>query len=277
VIGSRCFLVGLYAGLLVFLVVTRTTQAGADGPLEYLTNIYLILAAVGGAIGIVRIVNVKFIEKRNIDVSPVWFCLGLILWASGQTAWLIYNFVDGRAVPYPSIADLFYLGNLACWTIGLSALCRHLGLIPLQAFIAPSAFLIAFWAGAWVFVSEVHKTNPVMTSEVIDFMYLFFNFSDIVIAAWLVLGPVPPQMKTIRPLLGLVFFGAVLDLFANGGFIMTATLPPKDPFSYHNGGLIDQIFMTAMLIWSLVVVSYPVGAPGCIPTAVAPGGMEESG
>jgi hypothetical protein len=51
----------------------------------------------------------------------IWFCfaLGGGLWFLAELAWATYYFVLGIAVPYPSLADVFYLGGYAPMMFGL--------------------------------------------------------------------------------------------------------------------------------------------------------------
>jgi len=70
---------------------------------------------------------------KKLDFGAVWllFTLGTGLWVIAESTWAFYYFILGVAVPYPSLADVFYtggyfpiiaglLGYLSTFWVGLS-------------------------------------------------------------------------------------------------------------------------------------------------------------
>ncbi|MEM3627100.1 MAG: hypothetical protein QXZ25_03640 [Candidatus Bathyarchaeia archaeon] len=58
-------------------------------------------------------------EKKTF--SSVWLCftLGMLLWFLGETGWAMYTFFLGTEIPYPSLADIFWLGGYIPFLIAL--------------------------------------------------------------------------------------------------------------------------------------------------------------
>jgi diguanylate cyclase len=52
---------------------------------------------------------------------------GLFLWGCGETVWAYYNFFLNTELPYPSVADLFFLPSVFFYTIGTAFLSLTTG------------------------------------------------------------------------------------------------------------------------------------------------------
>ena len=62
-----------------------------------------------------------------VGKSILFISAGSFLWGIGTMIWAYYNFFAGVAVPYPSIADLFYVATIPFWALGVSSLSRATG------------------------------------------------------------------------------------------------------------------------------------------------------
>jgi hypothetical protein len=51
--------------------------------------------------------------SRRLDFGAIWllFTLGTGLWVLAESTWAFYYFILEVAVPYPSVADIFYVGG----------------------------------------------------------------------------------------------------------------------------------------------------------------------
>lgn len=101
-----------WAGLIVgfFLGLLFLFQAYYADSMTLITNVLAPLMA-GFAV-----VSAFFALKRYWDnlwsrLSRIWLCftLGMLLWFLGETTWAIYALIFNVEIPYPSIADAFWL------------------------------------------------------------------------------------------------------------------------------------------------------------------------
>jgi len=55
----------------------------------------------------------RYWDKIGSRLSKIWLCftLGMLLWFLGELGWAVYTMVLNVEVPYPSIADVFWLGG----------------------------------------------------------------------------------------------------------------------------------------------------------------------
>jgi len=63
----------------------------------------------------------KYGRNLRQQFSLVWLCftLGMALWFLGETGWAIYTLLLGVEIPYPSIADVFWLSGYVPFFIAL--------------------------------------------------------------------------------------------------------------------------------------------------------------
>lgn len=57
----------------------------------------------------------KYWDNIGSQLSKIWLCftLGMFLWFLGELGWAIYTMVLNIEIPYPSIADIFWLSGYA--------------------------------------------------------------------------------------------------------------------------------------------------------------------
>ncbi|MEO7364033.1 MAG: hypothetical protein ABIV43_00805 [Candidatus Saccharimonadales bacterium] len=67
--------------------------------------------------------------KSAVGKAIFFFSFGLTLWGIGETIWSYYNFVEGVAAPYPSIADLGFAPSIFFWILGIAYFSQATGAI----------------------------------------------------------------------------------------------------------------------------------------------------
>lgn len=55
----------------------------------------------------------RYWDKIGSRISRIWLCftLGMLLWFFGELGWAVYTMVLNVEIPYPSIADIFWLSG----------------------------------------------------------------------------------------------------------------------------------------------------------------------
>lgn len=97
------------------------TLSSHTTPLNYLYNaLYGLLYLFGGGIAIFY--STKFGIKSNLGKMLLFFGLGLWCYAAGLVVWVYYNFFLRVGIPFPSLADIFFVlfypvMGLACYNL----------------------------------------------------------------------------------------------------------------------------------------------------------------
>lgn len=119
--------------------------------------------------------------------SSVWLCftIGMLLWFLGETGWAIYTFFLGTEIPYPSLADVFWLG----------------GYIPL---------LIALYFYVKIFASVLAKRMIYMVTVITAILSVFLAFALIIPIVSVEEDVVALIMDLAYPLLDLALFSTAL-------------------------------------------------------------------
>jgi len=71
----------------------------------------------------------KYIHNLRERFSLVWLCFisGMTLWFLGETGWAIYTLLLGVEIPYPSIADVFWLSGYVPFFLALYLYVKTFG------------------------------------------------------------------------------------------------------------------------------------------------------
>ncbi len=128
------------------------------GARQLVANLGVLLIATAGGLGCFGAAR-----RTGGRVSHGWAALAAACWswAAGQAAWTVYENVLGIATPYPSVADIGYLGFPAAALIGLAFLAP-----PGSGLATPRRVLDALLVGCAVaLVAWVTVLDPVMDTS----------------------------------------------------------------------------------------------------------------
>ena len=116
---SKPFVVRCLAALAGVSAIALGLQTG-DGSAAAKTLGDLSSVAVPGVAGLACLGR----ARRHLGDEAAWRWLGVscLVWAAGGTAWTYYGVVGDRDYPFPSIADLCWIGYAMPAAIGLSSL-----------------------------------------------------------------------------------------------------------------------------------------------------------
>ncbi len=65
--------------------------------------------------------------KSYVGQALFFISAGSFLWGIGTMIWAYYNFFAGVSIPYPSVADLFYILAIPLWAVGMWSLSHATG------------------------------------------------------------------------------------------------------------------------------------------------------
>jgi diguanylate cyclase (GGDEF)-like protein/PAS domain S-box-containing protein len=112
-----------------------------------------------------------------------WLAIGCLVWAAASTIYAYYDFVLGRPAPFPSPADLGYLGYAVPVAIGVMSFPRSHGNLWSRWRLALDGAVIA---GCLLLASVVWVLGPVVDNTTMTFTRLdalAYPLADVVVAA----------------------------------------------------------------------------------------------
>jgi diguanylate cyclase (GGDEF)-like protein/PAS domain S-box-containing protein len=213
-----------------FIAVLTSSLGGVGGP-RAVSDFGLMLAALGAGVACFLRARHELGRERLF-----WRLIGTfaLSWGIGQTIWTWYEIVQGREVPFPSLADAGYLLAVPFAAAAMlmlptgTAAGRARTLID-GAMIAGSALLTS-----WVFVLRIaFEQDGSLFSHTISLLYPIGDVIVVTIVLYSVLRARQAGMKTSAPIL-LIGAGLLGFAFSDSAFTyLTATN------TYSSGSLID--------------------------------------
>jgi hypothetical protein len=215
-----------------------------------LSNVFPTACASGAFVSALICLRRYGFGLRTFEV--VWFCfaLGTGLWALAEASWAIYYFLLNIQVPYPSVADIFYIGGYFPIIIGLGAYLgtfrvamstRRLGLA--IAIIGTAAAL------ALAFVLPIESAqNLSLVNLATDLIYPIL---DLVLLSLAILSLAIFYGGSIAKWWMMFGLGAALYVMGDEYFLYQVAAG-----QYYNGGLDDLLFLLGYLILALAFYTH---------------------
>ena len=204
-------------------------------------------AAAAAAFGSAVLCFIRYGHGIHRGFELVWFffSLGTGLWVVAEVTWALYYFVLRVAVPYPSVADFFYVGGYFPMLAGLALYGRTFSVAMSRRRLAASLAVICVAASMalyFVVPSEL-STSPTLLKALTDLGYPILDlalFSLTVIAlAIFITGSIANWWL-------LFGVGSVLYVIGDEFFLYQVAAG-----SYYNGSLDDLIFILGYLMFAL--------------------------
>jgi len=197
----------------------------------------------------------RYWDNIGSRLSKIWLCftLGMMLWFLGELGWAIYTMVLNIEIPYPSIADIFWLSGYVPLFIAL-LLYVHL----LQPAISSKMFL----GGAIIVASVSAPTFPLLIMPALsgaseqDFITLGVSLAypslDLALFLEAIVGLMVFTTTRLKGRVGkawhfinvAILFNVVADMAFS-----YATLEAVD--TYYNGHPLELLFHVGYLLFAL--------------------------
>jgi diguanylate cyclase (GGDEF)-like protein/PAS domain S-box-containing protein len=215
-----------------WIAMLSSDLGGVGGP-RALSDFGLAAAALGAAAGCALTAR-----RGRGRARLVWALIGAsaVSWGLGQCIWTWYEVVQGRNVPFPSLADVGYLGAVPLAAAGMLLLptgsqswAGRVRTLIDGLMIAGSALLTS-----WVIVlSKVFQQGGDPFGHAISLAYPIGDVVVVTIVLYVVLRARQQRIATGIPM-GLIGLALVAMAFSDSGFTyLTATN------AYSSGNLID--------------------------------------
>jgi len=214
--------------------------------MSFFSNAFPPLIA-GAAVVSSIVASRKYGLNIRVRFSLVWvsFALGLALWFLGELCWAIYTLIMGVEIPYPSIADVFWLSGYIPLFVALfvyvkifrSVLSRRMIGIAVAIVFALSVIVSA------TLIIPIVEVEEDLVKMFFDFVYPFF---DLVLLFVAILGLI-------------VFFKGSLGkswLLINAGIVSIAVADILFSYTtaqeiYYNGHPLELFFHWGYILFLL--------------------------
>lgn len=128
----------------------------------------------------------KYWHKIKEQFSVIWLCFtfGVFLWFIGESLWMGYTLVWGIEVPYPSVADAFWLAGYIPFFIALYLYVKLFGAALSKKMLAISmsaSVIFAFLISATLITPVIRAEKDLLTL-IVDFAYPLFDVALLSVA-----------------------------------------------------------------------------------------------
>lgn len=242
----------------VFVLYTRHT-ALYEGPIfQYILKPFLIgmtiLPILGGLLGIQKS-QLWGGWKSAIGKSLITLSCGLISWGCGMIIWNYYLFFTNTQVPYPSLADFFFILIWILWTHSMVQISkatgakygfRKIGGKTLALILAIAVVLLSYYLLFKIARQGQLDLTGSLLSNLLAFLYPLGDIS-ILLTSVLVLGLSYKFLggQYRMPVL-ILFAGFILNYVADIIFVFTTTQG-----TYFNGHISDFLYVVMLFILSM--------------------------
>jgi len=178
--------------------------------------------------------------SRKLDLIFFCFTLGMLLNAIGETVWAIYYF-QGVSIPYPSLADVFYMGAYPPWALALvlyfkefsNALTGRRRIFSIVGIVVGAALLYS------IILPEELASNPSFLTFLDDMLYLMCDTAllsaSILCLAVFLGGTMARWWTSLAAGCALFVTGDVIFFYQNA------------QGTYYNGSVSDLVYVLAYL------------------------------
>jgi hypothetical protein len=244
---KKAFLLITFSGFPVILFFLWLQQTG-----QTQTNLNNFVAILSGFIFLLSsIISFKYYKKigdrGGVSSAIFWTGVSSLLFFLGSIVWTYYNFIEKIELPYPSVADIFYVSMAIAYAIAIGSLLQiYKTSTSLKTWIVSIAVFILLTSVMFFYVGQ-----PEISGE-LSFWENFFNFAfalsdSIYVGAGVALLIIAG---------GKIYKGIMVWVL--GMFLITIA---DIVFSYRsatgelwNGDIADQIYTLSAIIFTYAII-----------------------
>jgi len=254
-------IIGIFLIMVVYWVLITTNNL-QDTIQNFLYGAVLgVLPILGAIFGFINAKKWGWL-KSSMGKSVFLLSSGLLTWGLGTLIFAYYNIFLQIAVPYPSLADVFYIVSWPLWAWGMLQLSSATGVkYSLRSLKGKLLLLII---PALMIAISYYLLVVVIRGGILDFhlgdggLKLFFDLAypigDVVILTLTTLiyglsyNYLGGKFKTT---VYIILIGFIINYIADFLFSYTTTLG-----TFYTGGLVDLVFTMAMFTLSLGIAKF---------------------
>lgn len=194
----------------------------------------------------------KYWDTIKSRLSRIWlgFTLGMLFWFLGELGWFVYTMILNVEIPYPSLADIFWLAGYVPLFL---ALLFYVQLF--QPVISRRLFLISGFIVACVSILTFPLLiMPVLAEAPSDFAILFIDLAypslDLMLFLESVLGLSVFTIAKVKSRVGTAWHIINAAILVNVLGDMTFSYTTLNG-TYYNGHLQELLFLSGYLLFAL--------------------------
>ncbi|KND49038.1 MAG: Sensor histidine kinase [Parcubacteria bacterium C7867-005] len=184
---------------------------------------------------------------RNIYIAMF---VGSAVFFVAQLIWLYYNLIARTEVPYPGIADLFWLLFYPFIGLGFALIMKRIKInFSLSRVFEIFIIFIAMFSiiNSFISINSVQESLPLLT-KVLNLTYPFFD--SILLA--LALSTIHSKVGSLQPHILYFVFTFIILAFADTLFAYSTSAE-----SYWNGNYVDLLYAVAGYLFAMGIISLP--------------------
>ena len=188
----------------------------------------------------------KYGPKPN-KFLMIWLCftVGMTLWFLGELSWAVYTFALNVEIPYPSIADIFWLVGYVPLLLALFVYCRLFASVLSKRTMALITAVICV-LGVLVSVALIVPITGIEENLATLAIDLAYPLLDIALLSMALVGLVIFQKGSMGKSWLLIILGILLNVA--GDMIFSYTTAQG---TYYNGHLSELLFIYGYLFFML--------------------------
>lgn len=226
----------------LYFLPSHTTTA------NYLYNVgYACLYFIGAVVGIRASLTVS--TKSSLGKTLLYLALGNAGYGMGLVTWAYYNVIARIEVPFPSLADFFFLFCfIPCMAIGLIHLLRIYGIATIKQYIRWGIVIFGICGLiilGFIMKPDVSRDLPILTRA----FNIAYPLGDTLLLTGAILALLSGGGKLSRGIL-ILTIGYVFQVSADFVFAYRTTAE-----TYWNGDISDLLFTISGATLSLAIIT----------------------
>ena len=241
----------VWLGSVCILVVVFGLQSFYPDVIGPLSNVLpTVTAAAAFVSSVLCIRRYKFGLRHQFEAAWLFFALGLGLWVVAEATWAAYYFFLNIVVPYPSLADLFYIGGYFPIIVGAVLYVDVFKVAMSRRRLAAALGIISISAAlAMTFVLPIEfSTRDSAVFVFTDLIYPMLDLALLAVAAFALAIFYGGRLAKWWML-----FGSAAAVYVIGDELF---LYQTAVGTYYNGGLDDLIFLLGYLTFALAFYAH---------------------
>lgn len=253
-------LITLYMCCLLFLFVPASVAQCDDCFTSYYTNLYFLIPLIGGICGLLRRYRLPQ-TTASLYVRPfTLFSFALFMWGMGNAVYLWFAVQKWQT--YPSYADIFYLTDAVCWTVGMCLVYNTIDTWPNSFLLTLISVAFISAIALWLSMLEIRHLTVNLAGDplelVLDVAYPWFEVINLTLFLGLIRKSSEVPEHHIYRAMRLFSVAMVLNFSADLIFSITNAEPTGNFFGNINGSYADILYATAFAILGVGVSLIPL-------------------
>jgi hypothetical protein len=234
--------------LLISLTLVYAFQGYYPDFISFFSNIVIPLLACGAAVSSAFSLR-KYWHKIRERFSIIWlfFTIGIFMWFIGEAIWAYYALVLGVEIPYPSIADAFWLFGYIPFFAAVYLYVKIFEPVLSRQILTISliiSVIVTVLVSVTVIAPLIGREEDLI-AQVVDFAYPILDLALLSVA---ILGLLIFVKGNIGKSWALINAGILLNTWAEVLFVYM-TSPSQN--TYYNGHPIDLLYAVAYVFFLL--------------------------